>query len=203
MAQYIAGAPIVEGRLGILPAAFNPPTVAHLALADAAALAAGLNQVVFCLPRLLPHKRFDGASFEQRVQMLRAAVGDPTLGRASRAAAISDQGLFLNVAREFRRLCGPDVELALICGADAAERIVDWDYSGGPSIEEQLEEYRMLVGSRGNAYVPPMDLQSRIECFDLPPEVASISSSDVRSGLDAGRVPVSVAELIERWGLYR
>ena len=59
-------------RLGVLPGTFNPPTVAHLALARAAL--AEVDEVVFVLPQVFPHKHYWGASFEQRVSMLRSAL---------------------------------------------------------------------------------------------------------------------------------
>src|ERR1022692_4872453 len=63
-------------RLGILPSSLNPPTLAHLALAEAAL--AELDEVVLVLPRVFPHKTYDGASFTQRADMLRARAGPPS-----------------------------------------------------------------------------------------------------------------------------
>src|ERR1700704_422903 len=51
-------------RLGILPAAFNPPTRAHLALAQSAL--ATVDEVLFVLPRAFPHKPYEDATFDQR-----------------------------------------------------------------------------------------------------------------------------------------
>jgi len=60
------------GRLGILPGSFNPPTLAHLALAEAAL--AEVDEVLLVLPRVFPHKNYEGASFTQRADMLRALL---------------------------------------------------------------------------------------------------------------------------------
>src|ERR1039458_5080843 len=49
-------------RLGVLPGTFNPVTVAHLALAEAALTI--VDEVVFVLPRQFPHKTYSGAAFE-------------------------------------------------------------------------------------------------------------------------------------------
>ena len=107
-------------RLGILPGSFNPPTLAHLALAQAAL--AELDEVVLVLPRVFPHKTYDGASFTQRVDLLRAVLGHhPRL-----AAAVSVGGLFIEIAQECRAAYGPNVQLAFICDRDAAERMVGW-----------------------------------------------------------------------------
>ena len=55
-------------RLGVFPGSFNPITVAHLALAEAALNV--VDEVVFVLPRQFPHKTYSGASFEQRKELL-------------------------------------------------------------------------------------------------------------------------------------
>ena len=83
-------------RLAVLPGTFNPPTRAHMALARAALASA--DEVLFVLPRAFPHKPYSGASFEDRVRMLAAAVADePRFSIAS-----SDGGLFIEIARQCR-----------------------------------------------------------------------------------------------------
>ena len=204
MPRFIHGRPVREGRVGVLLSAFNPPTRAHLALAAGAADRAGLGQVVLTLPETLPHKSFEGAPCEERVEMLRlAAAESPRLA----AAVCGGSGLFIDAAREFRGALGDAVELYLICGRDAAERIVGWDYGAGPSIAEQLREFTLLVGSRGGAYRPPPELSGAVQTFDLDSAFERISSSAVREAIAAGRpwretLPRGVAERIARGGLY-
>src|SRR5947207_1929787 len=105
-------------RIGVLPGAFNPLTSAHLALVDAARTA--VDEVICVVPRSYPHKELHGATWEQRVEMLSRANGryrvQPCAG-----------GLFVDIARELLRDL-PDAELHFICGRDAAERILHWDY---------------------------------------------------------------------------
>ena len=43
-------------RLGILPGTFNPPTRAHVALAEAAL--GEVDEALFVLPRSFPHKEY-------------------------------------------------------------------------------------------------------------------------------------------------
>ncbi|MGD0784120.1 MAG: adenylyltransferase/cytidyltransferase family protein, partial [Candidatus Aminicenantales bacterium] len=69
--RRLSGAP---ARLGVLPGTFNPVTVAHLALARAAL--AVVDEVLFVLPREFPHKEYAGASFDQRIEMLHAALAE-------------------------------------------------------------------------------------------------------------------------------
>src|SRR5271163_4389748 len=85
--------------LGILAGSFNPPTVAHAELARAAE--AHVDQLLFVVPSVLPHKPYFGATLDQRVEMLAAA------GLAERySIATSEQGLFIDIARECREACG-------------------------------------------------------------------------------------------------
>ena len=105
-------------RLGILPGAFNPPTVAHLALARAALAVSG--EVLFVLPRLFPHKHYEGADFAARLRMLELALAAEP--RCSIAAA--GGGLFVEIARDCREAYGAETRLSFLCGRDADRKSV-------------------------------------------------------------------------------
>ena len=164
--------------VGILAGAFNPPTLAHQAL-----LAAGLttvDQVVCILPKEYPHKSFSGATLDERVAML-AALGN--------TVAIAEQGLFIDIAREFRRDIAPAADLYFICGSDAAERIVSWDYgAAAPPIGEQLLEYKLLVARRGGGYRAPRHLDSGVCSLDFETDWDAVSSTCVREWIQGGDV---------------
>lgn len=178
-------------RVGLLPGAFNPPTEAHVALLRAAA--ATLDAVAFVVPRAYPHKAIEGADLAQRIAML---------SRLDFAVLIAEQGLFIDMAREFRR----DVlaaEVRFVCGKDAAERITGWDYGEGPGIGAQLEEYGLLVASRQGEYRPPEALAHRIESLAMPTGYDELSSTMARELLGKGHeqwrrvVPAAIADLAE------
>src|SRR5690348_3009479 len=96
------------GRLGVFPGTFNPPTRAHLALAGAALAHCG--EVLFVLPRTLPHKDYRGVGFEDRLHLLeRAAAAHDRF-----AVASSGGGLFLEIAAECQEAYGSDVEIVLV-----------------------------------------------------------------------------------------
>src|SRR6266481_5048296 len=83
-------------KLAILPGAFNPPTRAHLAMAESALTV--VDEVLFVLPRLFPHKDYTGAGFEKRVELLQAALaGNPRFSLAA-----TTRGLFVEMARQAR-----------------------------------------------------------------------------------------------------
>src|ERR1051325_5057741 len=136
-------------RLGILPGTFNPVTVAHMALARAAL--SQVDEVVFVLPRVFPHKTYSGASFDERIEMLRAAVAD----NPAFSIATAEGGLFVEIARECRAAYGDGVTLSFLCGRDAAERIAGWDYGRPGAFPEMLREFELLVAPRSGAYDPP------------------------------------------------
>ena len=187
------------GRLAILPAAFDPPTRAHVALAEAAL--ACCDETLLVLPRVFPHKPYDGVSFEERLQLLLALADmHPRFSVGS-----VDDGLFLSIARDCRAVYGTHTKFTLLCGRDAAERVVHWDYGSGPAIAEQLREFDMLVARRGQAFDVPEELRARVRTTELC-DCEEVSSTEVRQRLRDGRpvddlIPSEIAGAITR--LYR
>ncbi len=168
-------------RLGVLAGAFHPPTRAHLALARAAL---GLvDEVVFVLPRRFPHKRYEGVGLEDRLRLVLAATdGEPRF-----SVAVSEGGLFIEIARECREAYGPEVEIWFLCGRDAAERIVNWDYGEPGAFARQLEIYGLVVAPRGGYYEPPPEYRDRIRPLPLEGGYDEVSSTAVREAIRSGR----------------
>jgi nicotinate (nicotinamide) nucleotide adenylyltransferase len=162
-------------KIGILAGAFNPVTRAHVALADAAR--AHVDEIVFAIPRAFPHKEFEGASLEHRVEMIRRA--------SPHRVAITEGGLLIEIAREIRG-SNPDAEVHLICGRDAAERIVEWKYDDPRMLNQMFEEVHLLVAARQGSYSPPAKLGHRIREIEVPGEFDDVSSSEVRRRILAG-----------------
>jgi nicotinate-nucleotide adenylyltransferase len=182
-------------RLGVFPGAFNPPTRAHLALARAAV--GHVDEVVFVLPHVFPHKQYEGAPFDGRVEMLRrAAASEPRF-----SIAATNEGLFIDIARECRAAYGDETGLAFVCGRDAAERIVAWDYGEVGAIERMLDEFSLLVAARGGEYAPPAHLGRRVKILGTPDD--AVSASEVRDRVRSGRkwdhlVPAEIHDLVRR-----
>lgn len=187
-------------RLGILPGSFNPPTRAHLALAEAAL--AEVDEVVLVLPGAFPHKNFDGASFAQRAAMLRALPDCcPRL-----SAATSEGGLFVDIAQECRAAYGLGIQMSFVCGRDAAERIVNWDYGKPNAINQMLEIFQLLVAGRDGSYEPPAPLRRHIRSLPLAATFDGISASDVRRRIREGMdwqhlVPEAIVPIVRQ--IYR
>jgi nicotinate (nicotinamide) nucleotide adenylyltransferase len=195
--HFVRGAPRPVASVAILPGAFNPPTVAHLALIEAGRERAG--QVICVVPRELPHKRFEGATFDERVQMLdRIAASGYDFD-----VAISDGGLFIEIARECRAAFQRDVNVAFLCGRDTAERITGWDYGYAGAINQMLEEFRLLVADRRGRFQPPPGLDHAIELLPGRADVDTISSTEIRRRIEQGEpwadlVPEAIHDLVGR-----
>jgi len=167
-------------RLAVLPGAFNPVTVAHLELAHRALPL--VDEVVFVLPRALPHKDYAGASYRERVEMLEAAAcGHP---RFSIAAA--DRGLFVEIAQECREAYAGDVRLVFLCGRDAAERIAGWDYGRPGAFADMLRQFDLLVAGRSGEYAPAPEFRHAIHRLPLSGDFDRVSATDVRDRIARG-----------------
>lgn len=182
-------------RLAVLPGTFNPPTRAHLVLARAAL--ALVDEVLFVLPRAFPHKAYAGASFDDRMRMLAAAVDDEP--RFSIAAC--DGGLFIDIARQCRQSYGPEADLLILCGRDAAERAATWDYGRPAAFRDQLREYQLLVAPRHGPYRPPAEYEDRIHALAAVEGCDEVSATEVRERVLRGKpwehlVPERIVELV-------
>ena len=184
-------------RVALLPGTFNPPTIAHQALLNAAL--ALVDEAIVVLPRKLPHKEFDGASLEERLRMLEQLS---TLRPYS--IAVADQGLFVDLSEEFRRDSGgPVEELFIVTGRDAAERILQWPYEDPSTIERMFQRFQLLVAARLGEFEAPIEYRHRIRGLELDPAMDKISSTHVRElirsgGSWRGLVPQGVGPIAEQ-----
>ena len=196
--RFYRRAPGRPDALGILSSAFDPPTRAHVALAHAALAVA--DEVLFVLPSRFPHdKTYEGVGLAVRVQMLEAAAA----GERCFSIASSDGGLFVEIARECRVTYGPGVALKIVCGRDAAERAVHWDYGRPGAFLEMLGEFELLVAPRGGPYEPPPEMRDRIRPLPIPEAYADLSATEVRARIARGEpwehlVPDVVAPLVRQ-----
>lgn len=198
--EFIRRAAGNPSSLAILPGSFNPPTRAHLALAEAGLEHA--EEVLLVLPRLFPHKRYEGASLEDRLRMVQAAI-EP---HPRFSLGVSEGGLFTQIAEECRQAYGSDVRLKLLCGRDAAERFLHWDYGRPGAVKEMLEAFELLVAPRRGPFVPPEELRGRVRALSLPAEYDPVSASEIRRRIQAGEpwehlVPVAAVPLAR--SIYR
>jgi len=181
-------------RLAVLPGSFNPPTIAHIELARTAKSL--VDEVVFVLPQSFPHKEYFGASLTERVELLKAADHQASI-------ATTRGGLYIEIARDVSAHFGPSTEICLLCGRDAAERILTWDYGREGVVDEILAEFEVLVAPRGGEFAAPEQWAHRIRTLDVSVEMDEVSSTDLRARIARGDpwehlVPGKIAERVRK-----
>ncbi|HYO83222.1 MAG TPA: adenylyltransferase/cytidyltransferase family protein [Bryobacteraceae bacterium] len=177
--RLIGEVPCHAQHIGIFPGTFNPPTRAHLALAEAALR--HLDHVLLVLPGALPHKSWgSGATPEQRLEMLDRICRQ----KAGVSAAASTGGLYIEIADDAASAF-PASRISVICGRDAAERILAWDYGRPGVAEDFLQRFELIVAGRKGWFQPPDTLSHRVRLVDAGPW------DDCSSSLVRDRVPGS------------
>ena len=174
--------------VGVYPGSFNPPTIAHLAIAQAARDHADLSRVDLAVSRVaLGKSDTDLPSFDDRLTVLRAVVdARPWLG-----LVVSDAQLITDIA------LGYD---AVIVGADKWAQVVDplwYDHSETGRDAALARLPRVLVAPR-----PPFSLASfpSIDVLDVAEDHAVISSTAARSVHREWMAPEAAAFDVESGG---
>jgi nicotinate (nicotinamide) nucleotide adenylyltransferase len=196
--RIIHKAPGLPKSVAVLAGAFNPPTTAHVALADSALTV--VDEVVLAIPRSFPHKQFEGATLDERLAMLRRIAET----RDNFSVGVAEGGLFAEIAREARPYY-PGAEMFLLCGRDAAERIVTWDYGDPEFAEKMLREFGLLVAPRHGEYVPPERFRHAVRNLS-PGNYDDCSSTRLRETIRNSEdwreiVPAAITGMVEK--IYR
>ncbi len=207
-----AGVSVVlqERRLGILSAAFNPITQAHVALAQSAYDHYQLHEILFVLPITQPHKLIHDAPVEARLHMIDLAVQ----GHSGFSIGRCTHGLFVDICRAATAAYPPQTRLWFISGRDAAERILTWPYPDpAKALGELFTQAELLVADREGAFVLPDtpivgDYADHVHHLPLPAEYSHVSATEIRTRLANGEdvselVPPPVLSYILAQHLYR
>lgn len=185
-----------SARVALFPGTWNPPTIAHVDIARMARHHA--DEVIWILPRVFPHKAFEGAGFAARRMMLETLVRQ----YAGFSAAISVGGLYHEMAAEARDYFSPETEIALVLGRDAAERIAAWDYGAPGVFDDFVLRHKLLVAARGGEYAPAGRHRERISKLPMEASWDEVSSSEVRRRIANGEdwralVPPAIAGIVQ------
>lgn len=193
-------------RLGVLGGTFDPPHRAHLELARAAREQCDLDRVVLVVAGDPWQKRGEvEAAVGDRLAMVEAVAADLPWVEVSRAEA--DRPGPSYTADTLEELAGPDRELFLVLGTDAAAGIGTWHRPGA------IRDRATLVvagrpddaGGAGDVVARLRDQGFRCRTVEMPP--MRESSTDIRRRLAAGEpvgdaLPPAVVRVIEERGLY-
>jgi len=197
-------------RLGILSAAFNPITSAHVALAQSAYQHFKLHEVLFVLPITQPHKMIHDAPVDARLEMIALAVRN----NPSFSIGTCTHGLFIDIGRAVASAYPPATRRWFITGRDAAERILTWPYPDpAATLANLFAEAELLVADREGTFALPEATQVRayadqIHHLPIPDTYSQISSTEIRTrvanGEDvSGLVFPQVLNYMQAHGLYR
>ena len=166
----------------------------------ALAALAHAEEVVLTLAARMPHKRMAADDAARRLEWMRLLADCDE--RVS--VAVSEGGLFVEMAREARAASGVE-EVSIVCGRDAAERAIGWDYGGAPAFGEQLREFTLLVAPRLGHIAIPEQMLGNVTLLDLDEQLQSLSSTEARRLIEAGArwqdlVPERIARLLRTPG---
>ena len=196
-----------QPRLGVLGGSFDPPHVAHLAIASEACHTLGLERVLFVPAAAPPHKGTgEQTSAEVRLELTSLAIDDDLRFTAS---GIEIECGLVYTADTLRALNEryADHELVFIMGSDSLLQLETWH-----DPEQLLSRCSLAVAPRpGDSPEAIAAAAARwgpyqVTVLDVP--LLAVSSTDIRARAAQRRpirylVPHRVEQYILETGLYR
>ncbi|OQX87347.1 MAG: hypothetical protein B6D55_03685, partial [Candidatus Omnitrophica bacterium 4484_70.2] len=197
----------------LLVGMFNPFTKAMERMIDEAKKIKEFEKVVLVLTRAPPHRKIWGASFEDRLSMLKKYAEEKGY-----KVVTSDKYLYLDILKEIKRIC-PSKKVTLLLGINSLRRIFSWDYSDIPNALDNLfNKCEFIVVERDKDSLTSFiqanpkfrKYLSKISTITLPKECQKISSAQARMACFNNNLPLLkkivpkvIAEYIEENMLYR
>jgi nicotinate-nucleotide adenylyltransferase len=190
-------------RLGIFGGTFDPPHVGHLVTAVNVRHELGLDRVLLVVSGT-PWQKVGTRSIspaDARLAMVEAAVGDVDGLEASRIEIDAGGPSYTADTLASLRAEGPDRELFVILGADAAAGLTTWE-----RWEEVRDLATIVVVDRPGSV--PADAPAGWRWVHVVVPRVEVSSTDLRARAADGRpldylVTHEVVDWIERHGLYQ
>lgn len=198
-------------RLGVMGGTFDPIHIGHLACAEQAREAFGLDAVIF-MPAGDPwmKRERDVADAQDRLAMVRLAVRDNPCFDVSRLEVDRPGRTYtVDTLRTLRDHYPDNVDMFFISGADAMFRILEWrdaDEVGRLAHLVALTRPGYEISDARRRYMRTH--ASILHLWQLDVTALSVSSTDLREKVRAGKsirylVPQVVADYIQEHGLYR
>lgn len=185
------------GKIGLLGGAFDPPHVGHLRLALEAREQLELERVLLVPTASPPHRAPAVASFDQRLELLRLAIGEtPGLEACAIERELPAPSYTVRTVEALR---AQGHAIVLLIGEDSLSTIRGWHRAG-----ELLAQVELAVAPRpGQPAIAGAPPHRRLACPALP-----IASHQLRERAAAGRslrflVPEPARLRIAELGLYR
>jgi nicotinate-nucleotide adenylyltransferase len=205
--------PVVAGSIGIMGGTFDPIHLGHLAIAEEAREALGLERILFIPASIPPHKRAAPTPAADRVAMVEAAIAGNEqfvlsrieVDRSGRSFTVETVELLAAAERD----AGRTPDLTFVMSAETLSELPGWHEP-----RRLLASCRVAVVPRAG-YPPPerawLDeafpgLADRFILLEGPR--LGVSSTTIRERVALGRsirylVPPEVAQIIATRHLYR
>ena len=183
-------------KLGVMAGSFNPPTWAHVALADSALMHGGCDAVLWAISRVTVDKeQVTRAPLDLRLATLAAL----TAARPHDAVATINRGLYADQAQAVRDTLPNLRDLAFIIGYDKIMQILDPRYytDRDAALDELFGLAEVLVAPRDDEGAPDLAAlmaqpsnqrwAARVRFIPLAPAMRALSSTKARERIAHGQ----------------
>lgn len=177
-----------DERAAVYPGAFDPPTIAHLAIAVMARRTANLDRIDLAVSRIALGKEDAAhAPFETRIAVIEASIAHaPWLN-----LVVSDDQLIVDLA------AGYD---AVIMGADKWAQVNDVAfYADAAARDDAVARLPSIIAVERSG---SESLPGESSVITLPAKLAGVSSSEARAGRSEWMTPPArkTAQALNIWG---
>lgn len=194
------------GALLLLPGAFNPPTSAHLELAQESLRAVPGAQLYFTLGTTTINKE----QTERATLLDRLLLLDQMVRRFDNLGVLlTNRGLYVEQANAARAAFPQATHLYFVVGYDKIEQIFDARYyhDRDAALNELFALAKLLVAPRASHEAADLSrllnhpenhqFQSAIQPIPFPADYRGIASSQVRTTFQASTDALSISQLVE------
>ena len=197
-------------RLGIFSGSFNPLTVAHIEMIEAAQKEYDLDEILLILARANVDKGVFGLSLSERLLMLKLYAAS----REDFSVVACSHGKFIEKIEALKPAYPPGTHFSFIVGYDTFIRLFDPKYYTDlhAALEALFNQCHFIVANRqeydADAVRKVMEMSDYrryagcIDLITLPDFYSDISSTDIRAQIQAGNsvdhlVPIEVKEFLK------
>ncbi|MBI2962761.1 MAG: hypothetical protein HYY35_03335 [Deltaproteobacteria bacterium] len=196
-ARRVYGREGAPRSVAVLPGAFDPPTLAHLALARAAG-DRGFDTVLLSIStRTIDKEAAGGLDAAERLYLL----GAITAADDRRGVLVQNRGLYAEQAGAVRAALPSAADVAFVVGMDKVSQIFDTRYyeNAAAALAALFTQARLLVAARGDLdrgalrtlleRGPARGYAERVSWLELDPRWRTVSATRVRERLARGELP--------------
>jgi nicotinate-nucleotide adenylyltransferase len=189
-------------RIGVFGGTFDPPHIGHLVTSVRVAEALDLDVVLLVVANV-PWQKVGSRTItpaDVRMDMVRASVADVDVLEASDLEIRRGGDTYTVDTLEELRAAGPEDDLVLILGSDAAAGLETWDRP-----DELRQLCRLAVVERPGS---PVEVPEGFRFDTVAVPQLEVSSTELRRRVAEGRsirflVPDAAVAMVDRHRLYR